>query len=153
ILVEYPIVNPIELKHWSWVANYYMCTLGEVFRGVLPGAFWLQRETLILRTEQVHFDDSSLLDDDSLVVEALQNQSIRRVQDISDIVDKRNVLPILNRLLEKNIIVLKEEIYEQYRPKMVRYVRLGKDYALEEHLVALLDSMARAPKQRQVVLA
>ena len=153
ILDDYPIVNPIQLKHWSWIANYYMCSLGEVFRSAVPGAFLLESETLIIRNEKADFDESSLLDDDFLVVEALQNQSVLRVKDISDIVDKKNVLPILNRLLEKNIVVLKEEIYEQYRPKMVRYVRLGKNYSSEENLADLLDSMSRAPKQRQVVLA
>ena len=153
ILDEYPIVNPIQLKHWSWIADYYMCTLGEVFRSALPGAFLLESETLILRNEKTDFDENLLVDDDFLVVEALQNQPLLRVQDISAIVDKKNVLPILNRLLEKNIIVLKEEIQEQYRPKMVRYVRLGKRHSSEENLAALLDSLSRAPKQRRVVLS
>lgn len=153
ILDDFPIVNPIQLKHWSWIADYYMCTLGEVFRSGVPSAFLLESETLILRNDKAEFDENSLLDDDFLIVEALQNQSILRVQDISAIVDKKNVLPILNRLLERKIIVLKEEIHEQYRPKMVRYVRMGKDFIPEEKLASLLDSLSRAPKQRQVVLA
>ncbi|NNK76074.1 MAG: primosomal protein N', partial [Maribacter sp.] len=35
ILDEHPIVNKLQLQHWRWIAEYYMCTLGEVFRSAL----------------------------------------------------------------------------------------------------------------------
>ena len=47
ILDEYPLVNAIQLKHWRWIADYYMCTIGEVFRSAMPSAFLLESETLI----------------------------------------------------------------------------------------------------------
>lgn len=153
ILDEHPIVNPIQLKHWSWIAEYYMCTIGEVFRSAVPSAFLLESETLILKSDKAVVDENELKDDEFLVFEALRHQSVLRVQEISAIVERKNVLPILNRLLEKNIIILKEEIYEQYKPKMVRYVRLGKAYRSEESLEELLRGLTRAPKQSQVILS
>ncbi|MGB5436123.1 MAG: primosomal protein N' [Maribacter sp.] len=153
ILDEYPLVNEIQLKHWRWIADYYMCTMGEVFRSAMPSAFLLESETLILRNERgvVHEDD--LKDDEFLVYEALQHQSMLRVDEIRAIVDIKNVLPILNRLLQKQIIILKDEIYERYKPKLVRYVKLGPRYTSEEKLEELLQSLTRAPKQSQVVLS
>ena len=65
---------------------------------------------------------------------------------------RKNVLPIINSLVKKNLIQLKEEVYEQYKPKLIKYVRLGADYSSEEKLEALLNSLSRAPKQSQVVL-
>ncbi|HET8737703.1 MAG TPA: primosomal protein N' [Pricia sp.] len=153
ILDEYPIVNPIQLKHWQWIADYYMCTLGEVFRAAVPGAFLLESETLILRNERVGVDESDLEDDEFLIYEALQHQSTLKVKEVSDIVDRKNILPVLNRLLEKRVILLKEEMYEQYKPKLVRYVKLGAEYLSEEKLEALLEALTRAPKQSQVVLS
>ena len=47
ILGENPIVNEIQIKHWEWMADYYMCTLGEVLRAALPNAFLLESETII----------------------------------------------------------------------------------------------------------
>ena len=41
ILDEVPIINELQLKHWEWIANYYMCSLGEVFRAALPSAGYL----------------------------------------------------------------------------------------------------------------
>ncbi len=153
ILDEFPIVNPIQLQHWEWVANYYMCTLGEVMRSALPSAFLLESETLILRNTDADVDESQLKDDEFLVFEALQHQAVLKVHEVSAIVERKNVLPILNRLLDKNIIYLKEEVYEQYKPKLVKYVKLGKEYLSDDALETLLESLSRAPKQSQVVLS
>jgi len=153
ILDEQPIVTSIQLKHWQWIADYYMCTLGEVFRSAIPSIFLLESETLILPNKDVVIDEDLLKDDEFLVYEALKYQNILRVNDIKEIVEKKNILPILNRLLKIKAIVLKEEIHEQYKPKMVRYVRLGQRYSSEVELEVLLNSLTRAPKQSQVVLS
>jgi len=152
LLDDYPIVNSIQLKHWEWMASYYMCTLGEVVRSALPSAFLLESETLVLRNLEYEVDEKELLDDEFLIFEALQHQSILKVQEVSAIVERKNVLPILERLLKKKVIVLKEEVYDQYKPKLVRYVKLGAEYASDEKLEELLKSLSRAPKQSQVVL-
>lgn len=153
ILSEHPLVNAIQLKHWQWIANYYMCSIGEVFRSAVPSAFLLESETLILKNDSAQVDEMNLKDDEFLVFEALQHQSALKVHEVSAIVERKNVLPILNRLIEKNVILLKEELYEQYKPKLVRYVKLGKEHTSEENLEKLLESLTRAPKQSQVVLS
>ena len=153
ILDQSPIVNQLQLQHWHWVAEYYMCTIGEVLRSALPGAFLLESETLILKNKMDGVAESELKDDEFLVMEALHHQAVLRVHEISAILDRKNVLPVLQRLLEKGIIVLKEEIFEQYRPKLVKYLQLGKSYRSEDKLEELLQSLSRAPKQSQVVLS
>ncbi len=153
ILDDAPVVNTLQLQHWRWIADYYMCTLGEVFRSALPSAFLLESETLILKNEQGEIDGDKLEDDEFLVYEALQHQSMLRVDEVGAIVDRKNVLPILNRLIEKQVILLKDEIYEQYKPKLVRFVKLGEAYRSEAKLEELLESLTRAPKQSQVVLS
>ena len=153
ILDDFPIVNTFQLKHWQWIADYYMCSIGEVFRSAVPSALLLESETLILKNSDQEIDESELKDDEFLVYEALQHQSSLKVQEVSAIVDRKNILPVLNRLLEKKVILIKEEIYEQYKPKLVKYVKLGDEYLKEEKLESLLESLTRAPKQSQVVLA
>jgi primosomal protein N' (replication factor Y) len=59
----------------------------------------------------------------------------------------------LDRLLKKNVILLKEEIFEQYKPKLVRYVKLAAVHESEENLEKLLESLTRAPKQSQIILS
>src|SRR5690606_694745 len=47
VLDQQPIVTPIQLKHWQWIADYYMCTLGEVYKSAVPSGFLLESETVI----------------------------------------------------------------------------------------------------------
>ncbi|MEL4307540.1 replication restart helicase PriA [Joostella sp. CR20] len=154
ILDEAPIITPLQLKQWEWIASYYMCSLGEVFKASVPTAFLLESETLILRNENFNPEaETTLADDEWLVYEALQYQSMLKVHEVSSIVDRKNILPVLKRLLDKNVIQLKEEVYEQYKPKLVRYVKLGASYASDEALSKLLASLSsRAHKQRDVVM-
>ncbi|MDY8136378.1 replication restart helicase PriA [Aquimarina sp. 2201CG5-10] len=152
ILDESPIVTDHQLQLWSWIASYYMCTRGEVMRAALPSAFLLESETIINKNDKVTIDDSLLKDDEFLIYEALQYQSLLRIQEVMDIVSKKNVLPVIKRLIEKEVITVHEEIYEQYKPKVVRYVQLHPEYRSEEKLRSLLDEMNRAPKQREVLM-
>lgn len=153
ILDETPIVNPIQIKLWEWIANYYLCTLGDVMRTALPNAFILESETIITKSNKNEIRDANFKDDEFLVFEALQYQSSLKVHDVANILDKKNVLPVLKRLLDKGIIEIAEEIYEKYKPKLVRYVKLHNDFSSEDKLQELLDNLNRAPKQKQVIIA
>ncbi|MFV0565878.1 MAG: primosomal protein N' [Flavobacteriaceae bacterium] len=152
ILDETPIVTPKQLQLWEWIAKYYMCTLGDVMRAALPNAFILESETMVTANKTKEVDDSLFQDDEFLVFEALQFQSSLKIHDVANILGKKNVLPVINRLIEKDIISLEEEVYEKYKPKLVRYVRLHPNYTSEKALQSLLDDLNRAPKQHQVVL-
>lgn len=152
ILDDSPLVNEIQLQLWQWIAGYYMCTLGDVMRAALPSAFILESETVITKNTVENFDESILKDDEFLVFEALHHQSTLKIHDISNILDKKNVLPVIKRLIEKEAISVEEEVYEKYKPKLVRYVKLHAKYSSEESLSKLLSDLQRAQKQRQVVM-
>ncbi len=152
ILDEFPIVNPVQFRLWEWMAKYYMCTLGDVLRAAVPSALLLESETIVSKGQSQTINDSKLKDDEFLVYEALHHQSSLKVREISAILDKKNILPVIKRLLEKGAIALKEEIFEKYKPKLVRYVRLDNKYVTDEALEKLLDKLNRAPKQKLVIM-
>ena len=152
ILDKAPLVNEEQLKHWQWISDYYMCSLGDVYRAALPSAFLLESETVLTKNEQ-EIDQSILMDDEFLIYEALQYQSQLTIHQVVTILGKKKVMPIVNSLLEKSVISLQEEIYEQYKPKLVKYVRLHSNYATDASLETLLESLSRAKKQREAVLS
>ena len=151
ILDEIPLVNEKQLQHWQWIANYYMCSLGDVYRASLPSAFLLESETIIYKND-AFLDETILADDEFLIFEALQQQSQLTIHQVIAILGKKKVMPIVNALLKKEAIVIKEEIYEQYKPKLVKYVRLHKNYTSDDSLGKLLAELSRAKKQREAVL-
>ena len=153
ILDEEPIVTQKQIEHWQWLSAYYMCTLGDVMRAALPSAFILESETIIKKNNDKLISDSDLKDDEFLIYEALHHQSSLKIQDLISILDKKNVLPVINRLLEKEAITVDEEIYEKYKPKLVRYVKLHSHYTSDKSLQNLLEDLGRAHKQKEVVLS
>lgn len=151
ILDEIPIVNEFQINHWFWIASYYMCNIGDVYRGALPSALLLESETIISQNKQIFVDQTELSDDEFLVYEALQHQSSLKIEDIIAILNKKTILPVIQKLINKNIISLQEEIREEYKPKLVKYIRLHENYLAEEQLIELLDSL-RSDKQKNLVL-
>lgn len=152
ILDEEPLVTQEQLALWSWMASYYMCTKGEIMRAALPSAFLLESETIIERKENADLDETSLKDDEFLIYEALEHHSLLKVQEVMNILGKRTVLPLIKSLIDKGVISVKEEIYEQYKPKYVKYLRMASEYREEGNLNILLASLSRAPKQKAMLL-
>lgn len=152
ILDEEPIINSLQLQHWQWMASYYMCTLGEVIRAALPSAFLLESETIIKLASSAEIDDSSFSDEEFLVFEALQHQSSLHINDVRSILDRSNVVRVIQQLLLKGAVEVEEAVVEKYTPKLVRYVRISQEFSSEANLQELLDSMNRAPRQKDVLM-
>ena len=153
ILDEKPLVTEIQISHWQWIASYYMCSIGDVFRGAIPSALLLESETVISQKQDVFVDESQLSDDEFLIYQALQQLTSLKVQDIIAILNKKNIFPILQKLIDKNILVLQEEMLENYKPKLVRYVRLNAKFDSNEGLGELLETLKNATKQKEIVLS
>ena len=151
IIDEIPIVNEIQIEHWKWIASYYMCAIGDVYRGAMPSALLLESETIITKNNIDFVDESLLSDDEFLVFEALHHQSTLKVADIVGILNKKNVFPVIQKLLEKGILSVQEEVVESYKPKVIRYIRLNHMYQSEIQLSTLLDSLKGA-KQTEIIL-
>ncbi len=152
ILDEFPVINEFQIQHWQWMASYYLCTLGEVLKAAIPNGFLLESETIITLNTNATIAVSELNDVEFLVLEALQSQPSLHINDIRSILDRKNVMGVLTNLIEKKHIVVQEEVYEKYRPKIKRFIKLSSHYSSQENLKNLLDTLSRAPKQREVIM-
>lgn len=153
ILDEKPIIAEIQIAHWQWIASYYMCAIGDVYRSAMPSALLLESETIISQKQEGFVDESLLTDDEFLIYEALQQQSSLKVQDIMSILNKKNIFPVIQKLMDKNILILQEEMQETYTPKLIRYVKLHSKYETNEGLGELLEILKNANKQKEIVLS
>lgn len=151
ILDNTPVVNEMQLKHWEWISDYYMCSLGDVYRAALPSAFLLESETIVFKNPDFE-DDSVLTDDEFLVFDALNQQAQLSILEISTILSKKNIFPLLKTMLSKQAILLKEEIYESYKPKLVKYIKLNEKQTGNAALSGLLETVQRAKQQHQALL-
>lgn len=152
ILDETPIVTERQLALWQWIAQYYMCTLGEVMKAALPTAFILESETII-EIDEKEMDSQLFSDDEWQVYEALHYKTALTGSEVSRIIPKKKTLKVLKSLVEKGAARVSEKIFEKYVPKLIKYVRLAPAYQTEAGLKEALTILGRAQKQKQLIMA
>jgi primosomal protein N' (replication factor Y) len=150
ILDDVPILDPIHLKFWKWMADYYCCTVGEVMHAALPAGLKMNSETSIISGINDETDLSELSDDAYLLAEALTVQQELSIKEVREILDRKHVFPVLEQLIQTGLIYLKESLVDKYKPKLTRCIRLNPIY-LEDSTMAF-ELTARAPKQTEALL-
>ncbi len=155
VLDDSPIVYQEELRFWEWIADYYMCSEGEVMQAALPTHFKLSSETILLFNETIGEDFSLLdLDDEEfLVAEALLLKKELKLVEVQQILDVTHVYPVIKRLLEKQVCLVWEELKHTYREKKETFVHLQPQYQQDEQLAELMNSWSKAPRQLELLLA
>ena len=152
ILDEFPMVNDLQIAHWRWISDYYMCSLGDVYRSALPSALILESETIISQKNDLFVDTKMLTDSEFLVYQALQVQNSLKIQEIMKILNRKTVLPVILKLMDKNILTIHEEINEVYKPKLIRYIKLHSQYNNNDGLAELIETLKKSEKQKSIVL-
>lgn len=147
-----PVVTTAQIKFWTWLAEYYMCTLGDVYKAAMPSRLLLESETIIQWNDKATIAVEELDDAEYLLYEAMQIQAILKLDEVIAILNRKKVFPVINSLLTKGAILLQEEMVEKYKPKQIRYVRLAEAYTQEDGLTKLMEVVSRAAKQRELVL-
>jgi len=154
ILDNEPVVNTGQLRFWHWMADYYLCHIGEVMNAALPSALKLASETRIILNKESELDRTALNDREVLIVDALELQPELTVSDIAKLLGQKTVMPILKIMFEKNIIHISEEVSDRYKPRMRTFIKLNTVYNQQDQLRELLEILERrAPKQADAVLA
>src|ERR1700761_3041639 len=154
ILDDKPVVTEQQLQFWQWLAEYYMCNLGEVMNAALPSALKLASETQIMLNKDIEVDRTTLHDKEFLILEALDIQPELTVSDIVKLLGQKQVMPILKLMFEKNIIHISEEVSERYKPRKRTFIVLNPIYNDPDNRRELFTILERkAPKQADAVLA
>jgi len=141
IIDDAPVVLEHQFKFWEWIANYYICNIGEVMNAALPSGLKLDFEHFIEIHPDFDEDYSELNDRAYLVAEAVMIQKKIKLKDVQEILGIKTVQPIIKDLLSKKVIILSDELREKYKPKTESFVAINSLYNQEEQLHELLDSL------------
>lgn len=153
ILDPTPVIQPYQLKLWEWMADYYMCSEGEVMAAALPAHFKLSSETVLIYNEEYGEDFSDLDNEEYLVAEALLMKHELKLTEVQQILDVTHVYPIVNRLIGKHVCFVWESLKQTYNAKKESFVLLEHKYDSEEQLEHLLNNWGKAPKQMELLLS
>lgn len=151
ILDKQAVVNITQLNFWKWIADYYMCTLGEVYKAALPSGLKLESQT------KVHYNpdwapEGKLSAKETIILDYLADKKTGTIQDLNNITEMKNSLPVVKSLLDKQAIFVSERLKDNYKPKTKKLIQLAPEYWHEQKLQNAFTELGRAKKQLNVLM-
>lgn len=154
VLDEKPTVGKKQFELYRRMADYYLCTLGEVMNAALPSSLKLHADSKIILNEGAEFNTELLSEQELQLIELLKERKNLSLKEIEKFSGKNVFYKIIKSLTEKSYILIINEIKEKYKPKYIRKIKLKKSHAdSEETLKSLIDLLEKTPKQLNVLLA
>ncbi|MFM8743380.1 MAG: primosomal protein N' [Cytophagales bacterium] len=153
LLDETEVIYPQQFKLYQWIADYYLCTLGEVLAAALPSGLKLSSESMVqlhpaFNEVETNFDFSER---ERMVINHLKNDTMTYSQ-VAKLLGAKSIYSILKSLASKSAILLFEQVREKFRPKTEKHIRLQPDYVEKKRLENFFDSLSAKPKQEAVML-
>ena len=151
VLDYQPILLAAQIQFWSWLSDYYISALGDVFKAALPSGLKLESETLVeLNKDYVGTPD--LTPNELKVLDLLSDEPVQCVKKLAKDSEIANILAVANRLLERGAIIFREELKQEYKPRMEVRIRFSKQYESVESTENLFQLLSNAPKQLDIVM-
>lgn len=145
------LVSKLQLDFWTWVSKYYFTPLGDVLKAAVPSTFLLESDTIIIKKEINKSDIDDMSNDEYLIYEALDFQNLK-INEVSDILDKKNTYSVIQKMILKGFVELNFEINEKYKPKLLNVLFLNTDLLESKKIKNSLEVLDRSPKQKELIL-
>ncbi len=125
VLDDIPIVDSIQLKFWDWMANYYMCSLGDIMNAALPAYFRIASETQVVIHPQFDGELDGLTNDEIKLLDFLSLHIKLTLKEISKLLDTKQIFKLINDLIRREIIQIQENLNDKYKAKFIKVVELN----------------------------
>ena len=126
LLEDVPSVNEQQLKFFQWLADYYVCTLGEVMQAALPSGLKINTTSLVQRNPYFDEDEFVLSIEEQLLMQQLSADTPIESEKLADLVGHKKLSKVLKALIDKEAILLIDHVKEKFTPKVKKYVRLNQ---------------------------
>ena len=150
ILDREPVVTERQMDFWEWLAHYYMCYTGDVMAVALPAGMKLASESAVTIHPDFDGELSTLSDLELRVVQLLSDHPVMRVHDIGLALNIQKVMPLIRTMIEREIIVMDEELRQRFTPKTSTYINFAEPYRNEAALQQLFDELEKKKRTKQV---
>ena len=153
-LDEKPILRHPQLEFWQWIADYYLCSMGEVYKAAVPSGLKVESETTI--SVNPDFEESApgqLSDRERVILDFTAQRGRVQINEIAKATGFKTVERNVSHLLDIDALHVSERVVDNYRPKTEACIRLTIARDNEEKLHEFFDQLKRAPKQESLLLA
>lgn len=149
-----PIVRYPQLKLWHWIAEYYLCSPGEVFKAAVPTGLKPESETYISLNDDFDMPEGiKLTENQAIIIQALQNKKRLKISEIESVTEIKNAPRVINSLMEAGIVEIDEKVVEKYRPKKMTFIELTIDRNDNDGLHEFFNKTSRSNQQEKALIA
>ncbi|MCU4177872.1 primosomal protein N' [Marinilabiliaceae bacterium N1Y90] len=152
ILDSEAIVNQSQIKFWEWLAEYYQCTLGEIYKAALPSGLKMESETNVIYNAEF-VANGQLSASEGKVLDIVASKKTCTINEINQLSGLKSCLPVIKKLLERNALFVSERLKDSYKVKTEKRLTLNAECRSEEALQAAFDRLSRAPKQLEALMS
>lgn len=155
LMEEEPVVNPSQLRFWHWVSTYYMCHPGEVMAAALPAGLRLQSESLVVLHPEFDVDQRPELDEkEAIILDEVIRRKELKPADAAALLGQKSAMRYIRSLYLRGLVLMKEEVVENYKPRLIDYLALATEWQDESFARATMEKLEkRAPKQADAIVA
>ena len=150
-----PVIRYPQLNFWKWISDYYLCSIGEVFKAALPTGLKPESETRISLNPDYEPDELNpfhLTEQQSLILMVMQEHKRLTMETLESETGIRNVTKSVMPLLDAGILEIDEHIADRYRPKKITFVTLNFPRDNKEKLHECFDLVKRSRQQEKALL-
>lgn len=152
MLDDKSIVPEEQIRFWNWLSEYYLCSLGEIYRFSFPSSLKLESETYLKLKPGIVVDFENLDVNEMYLIQALEVRQLINLIDIEAFIPKKDIIKTINSLIDLQYIEIDEKIAEKYKAKEVAYVRIKDEVLANQNLTEILLKLNRAQKQKDLFL-
>ena len=152
LLDDKPIVPQEQIQFWNWLSDYYLCSLGEIYRFAFPSSLKLESETYLKLKPNATIDFENLDVNEMYLIQALEIRQLINLTDIEAFIPKKDIIKTINSLIDLQYIEIDEKIAEKYKAKEVAYVKINDEVLKNQNLTEIILSLKRAQKQKDLFL-
>ncbi|MBC7555863.1 MAG: primosomal protein N', partial [Chryseobacterium sp.] len=152
LLDDKPILPKEQLDFWQWLSDYYLSNIGEIYRFAFPSSLKLESETYLKLKPNTEINFENLDVNEMYLIQALEVRQMINLAEIEAFIPKKLIVKTINSLIDLQYIEVDEKISEKYKAKEVAYLKVNEDVLKDNSLPAVLQSLNKAPKQRDLFL-
>lgn len=146
-----PVLRRPQLRFWQWIASYYLCKLGDVYKAALPSGLKLESETAVIYNE--YFEaDGPLRPNEQAVLDAFRGFPRLSLAELEKRTGLRNIVPVIASLMKRGAVEVSEEMKRGFVPKMQTFIGLSESYREEKKLQEAFDGCKRSKKQEHLLV-
>lgn len=149
------ILRHPQLKFWQWIADYYLCTLGEVYRAAVPTGLKVESETNLSLNKAIDLEEigQTLTPAETELLNEVIVADHVRMSDLDRERSHATTARYVSRMLQKGIIVADEKATSSYKAKTIAIVSACNDVKNHEWLHQAFDAVTTATKQERLLIS